>query len=233
MTQPTQDVGPELQQDLAQSINRLFNQKLSKDSMEKLQGQYKIPINCRAMGVPKVNSEIWSLLPQRNRQNDYNQQVQQQSIALTSNIVARMAETIFSPSEPLPMTIRENLLRMALDAEKVLGSLTQDIAQKRRVDIKPVLNQDVAGICSATIAPGEWLFGDNIAEQLKNSRATANVIRSSLQTSRRNFRYSPFGQRGTFKSNLNWKTPSQRGGYNPQHRGGFSQQYRGNFSQQY
>ncbi len=71
---------------------------------------------------------------------------------------------------------------MVIDSETVLGSLSQEIAQKRRLDIKPVLNKEVAGICTTPIAAGEWLFGENMTDQIKNSRSTANMIRSTTAT---------------------------------------------------
>jgi hypothetical protein len=99
LTQPVQELGPDLQNDVALSINRLYSQKVSKETLDNLKVKYKIPNNCKWMGVPKINSEIWPLLPQRNRQNDYNQQVNQQSIALTSTINAKIAEKLFTTTE--------------------------------------------------------------------------------------------------------------------------------------
>lgn len=110
---------------------------------------------------------------------------------------------------------------MTIDAQTVIGAVTQDICHKRRMEIKPVLNKEFSGICNLPIASGEWLFGENVTEQLKNSRATANVIRSTVRPFRSNFRFTPYSPRGNFQSNLNWRGP-------PQHlRGGFNQSFRG------
>ncbi len=88
----------------------------------------------------------------------------------------------------------------------------QDFNQKRRMDIKPILNKDFGGICTDSNPTTEWLFGDNLPEQLKNSRATANVVRSTMKSSMSGNRYAPYFARGQFKS-LNWRgTPHSRGG---------------------
>lgn len=99
LTQPTQEVGPDLQNDVAVSLNRLYSQKMTKASLDQMKEKYKIPSNCRGMSVPKVNGEIWPLLPQRIRQNDYNQQMQQHNIFLVSVIMAKVSEKIFTTSE--------------------------------------------------------------------------------------------------------------------------------------
>jgi hypothetical protein len=109
---------------------------------------------------------------------------------------------------------------MNLEALQIMGQLSQDLSQKRRFDIKPALNKEFAGICNQAITSGEWLFGNNISEQLKASRATSNVMRSTFtKNSFRGNRTAPYGNRPTtpFNRNLNWKAPSpqyRRGGFN-------------------
>ena len=114
---------------------------------------------------------------------------------------------------------RGEMLKMALDAQTMLGSMSQDLSHRRRQEIKPTLHKEFAGICSTSNeVSADWLFGDNVAEKLKNSRATANVIRNSVrpQISTIQKRYTPYNRPQTnYVKNLNFRNPSQqtRGGF--------------------
>lgn len=108
---------------------------------------------------------------------------------------------------------REETLKETLELCASLGTLSQGFTQKRRADVKQVLNAEFKGICSSKEEPSEWLFGDNISEKLKTSKATANLVRFTVRPTYRSPRYSPYG--GVARSSLNWKGPSQsRGGWN-------------------
>jgi hypothetical protein len=221
MSQPIVELGPELNKDLAESINRLFTNKQSKESFEKYKNEFKIPVNCKQMTVQKVNSEIWPLLPTSIRQADYNAQHQQQQLSMVSSAVAQIAEKLFM-SKVITTTDRQTMLKMSLEATAILGSLTQDINMNRRQKIKPSLNSEFSGICNQT-QTGEWLFGDNIAEQLKATKASSSLVKSSVvRSSFRGPRFTPYN---AYRSNLNWRSPS------PQVRGGTQfRGSRGNFN---
>ena len=94
-TEPIVEIGPDMQNDVANSIKRLFTNKMTKTSVDKFKEIYKLPGNCKLMGVPKVNQEIWPLLPPRIRQSDFSLQQQHQTISMTSVIIAKMAERLF------------------------------------------------------------------------------------------------------------------------------------------
>jgi hypothetical protein len=102
----------------------------------------------------------------------------------------------------------------------------QDINYKRRQDIKPLLNKDFSQICTETNQPTEWLFGDNISDQLKNSRVTANVMRSTIKSSMRGNRFTPYVSNYSRGRALNYRAPL------PFNRGGFPNQFnrRGNYN---
>ena len=129
-----------------------------------------------------------------------------------------MANVLFR----IPKSLKEELLKMSLEAASVLGNLMQDFNQKRKLEVKPFLNKDFVGICNEGNSSAEWLFGDNISEQLKNSKATANVVRSTLKSQGRGaVRFNPYQRQNqnNFRGNLNWRAPWGRGAYNRSFRG--------------
>lgn len=108
--------------------------------------------------------------------------------------------------------IQEEVLKESLELCATLGTLSQGFTAKRRADIKQVLNYEFKGICNDKAEASEWLFGDNLGEKLKTSKATANIVRSTVRSQYRPQRFNPYGTSGT--RNLNWKGPSlRRGGW--------------------
>jgi hypothetical protein len=99
MTQPVEELGPDINIEVSNSINRLFECQYSKDALDKLKVAYKLPSNCKALGVPKVNQEIWSSLGQRMKQSDYSYQLQHQKLSMVSTILAKSAEKLFTAKE--------------------------------------------------------------------------------------------------------------------------------------
>ncbi len=93
--QPVEEYGPDINGDVSNSVNKLFAVRYPKNNMDKIKDQYKIPNNCKSLRVPKVNKEIWHLLPQRTRQNDFSWQTMQHNVALASIISTKLAEKIF------------------------------------------------------------------------------------------------------------------------------------------
>jgi len=228
MSIPESDYGTEIQADVASSVSRLFQQRQPKESLDKIKAYAKIPSNCKALVTPKINTEIWSLLPQRVRQSDFHQyQTMQQQIGTASVLTAKIAEKLFSSNGSDWKDIRQDLLRTSLDTLTVLGNITQDINLRRKLDIKPNLNKDIASICSSSVA-SEWLFGENLAEQLKAAKTTSSVMKTTmLKQSYRGNRNVPYPT-GT----LNFRGPPRgRGGANfrsrgkPYHRRQFNQNH--------
>jgi len=121
--------------------------------------------------------------------------------------------------------LRADLLKLSLEALSSLGDVTQDITQTRKNEIRPTLSKEFQGICSSQNKPSEWLFGDNIADQLKASKATANVLKATIP--RPNFRHVPYNRGGGNRS-LNFRGAffRGRGGQNNQSRQFNSHQFR-------
>jgi len=50
--------------------NSLFEDTITKEIVDKASDDIKVPQNCKIWGVPKVNPEIWSLLPTQGKTSD-------------------------------------------------------------------------------------------------------------------------------------------------------------------
>ncbi len=132
----------------------------------------------------------------------------------------------------MPKSFKEEILKISLELNSVLGNTMQDFNQKRRSEIKPSLNKEFSGICAETNPATEWLFGDNLSDQLKSSRTTATAVRATIkQNFRGGQRFTPY-QSSSSKTSLNWRGPSRnRGAFNQ--RMGRGQYRRGNYQQKF
>jgi hypothetical protein len=151
ITQPATDLGPDINADIASSLTRLYIPESAKKLIEKVKDNYKIPQNCQAMGAPKVNAEIWQNLPQKAKSRDLSYQQQQQTLAIASVAVAKVAKIIYSAKSSMDSSTQTSILKQTLDASSALAMLHDDLNKKRKADIKPFMNQDIASICSTSI----------------------------------------------------------------------------------
>lgn len=54
-----EDLGPDINQQLADIINKLWSKKLSDTKLKEKTEKYRPPANCEKLIVPRVNAEIW------------------------------------------------------------------------------------------------------------------------------------------------------------------------------
>ncbi|OXA40125.1 hypothetical protein Fcan01_25127 [Folsomia candida] len=179
------DLGPEVSQNVAASIIKTVTLPLSKESKSKLRENIKTPSNCKEFVPPKINNEIMKLF---HRMLDW---------PIKSEIPKEVVSTV---------------VRLAIDTGNILGDQAQQLNSTRRFDLKKYLNPEYGGICSSQVEHSEWLFGKDLSENLKSSKATSNLIRNTA--ARRN-RFHPY-QRQNIRPNftpLNFNRPfrHQRG----------------------
>jgi len=219
-TQPAAEYGPAINSHVGTSVSRLYQNKQPKEKLDKLREEYRTPENCKLLCVPRVNQEIWSSLPAKVRHVDFGMQAQQQYVTTASVILTKLAEKLFTVNVSQLPTQRDDLLKSVLESLTVLGALSQEINQKRKLDMKPFLSKEISTICSNSEST-DLLFGDNLSEQVKLAKATNNLVRST-QPLRQGFkgnRFSPYKPRENVSTPLNWRGPPRRGG----NRGRFQQ----------
>jgi len=225
--QPKQEFGPDLQADVAASIKRFFTSRQPKETFDNYKTVNLVPLNCKELSVPKVNTEIWSTLSPKAKQIDYSHQLHQQKLSLAAVMSTKCTELIFSAGKKIEKDLRDRILRANLEVLAVLGDTMQDINQKRKNDIRPNLSHDIGSICSTSITT-DWLFGENITEQLKVARSTSNALKSTeLRSHFKGKRQVPYPTSSYGTQPLNFRGPPLlRGGgrqRRPFQKRGFSQ----------
>lgn len=205
--QPETELGEPIDPEVAKSITELFQTDKMKAIKEKVKDKFKIPSNCLSLSVPRVNQEIWSLLPAPVKQKDYSIQQHQQLISTASVALAKMTNTLFTTKEPMKQALKEELIRNCMEATSVLAIASEDMNKKRKLEMRPSLNKTYSNICVTSKSGGGFLFGDNVIEQIKATRNSSQLVRPAFpKTFGRG--YHNFQFRGR---NLNYYSPSNRG----------------------
>jgi len=204
--------GPPLMGVIAEGMTKAVSRSLSKETVEKITQQIKIPENCKEIGVTRVNPEIWNSLPNSARMNDLNYQKTQQTISQGLITLASVAQ-ILATSKDVSPTIKE-AMNCLKNGSNLLGLGFQEINSKRRMAMKPHLTHEYSGICSMKPMKSEFLYGDNLEEELKKSKATSELTRKVTVKTRPHYR-KPYS-RPSPSATLNFNRPSQ----NYQPRGG-------------
>ena len=97
--------------------------------------------------------------------------------------------------------------RKGLDALIFLMAASRELNNRRRELIKPGINKDYAHLCSSNIATTEFLFGDDLPQQVKEL-TELNRVANQLQASRGRSRARGRGFRGRGRGAF-----MQRGGH--------------------
>lgn len=176
--------GPSISANIAEAFDRTAQRSISKENMEKLKANLKIPDNCKSFTVPKVNSEIWQNLRTRSRIMDLKLQQNQAGLSTALSALAQISDEVAKSAKLMPKEAATKILKLSMDAGNLIGSQFFDLSARRRMEIKPFLNADYAGICNSSIKQSEWLFGENMSEALKASKTAASVMKTMNKTGR-------------------------------------------------
>jgi len=212
----TMSYGPPLMKGIAEGMAKTICRTLTKEAVEKLTEQVKIPDNCKEIGVPRVNPEIWNSLPAPARVNDLNLQKTQQTISYGLITLANVANILAQSTGASPVIL--GAMNCLKNGSNLLGMGFQEISSKRRSAMKPHMAQEYSGICAMKTVRSEFLFGDSLDEELKKSKATSELTRKVTNKTRPHYKkpYERLNQ-SNFNS-LNLNRPSQQ--YQNQNRGG-------------
>lgn len=222
------EFGADLQSNVADSFSKLATTVLPKEKFDEMKKKLLTPQNCKQLGVPRVNQEIWTVLSPRAKQVDYQSQQMQCILSSSTVALAQLAEKIMQNSKKLPTELSQDLLKLAVQAATFNSKLSQDINLKRKQDIKPCLSSDIMAVCNTPSTP-DFLFGDNVCETIKATKTAAAVMRPSI-VRRGNTR--PYYGR-PYSTYFSPRTPSlnfNRASF-PSYRGGPRQNYRSQYSQ--
>jgi len=131
---------------VSDGMQKAVSRVLPKEKMDLIIGQAKVPENCKAIGVPKVNPEIWNSLPSTARVNDLNLQKTQQSISYGLITMANIAATLAKAQTSNPTNVE--VMQHVKNGCTLLGMGFQEVNLRRRAAMRCHITPEYSGICS-------------------------------------------------------------------------------------
>ena len=163
--------GKPVMDDLVNILKVIFSTDISKADVDKKREEFiekfLFPKNCEILSVPKVNKEIWRLLPASARNSDIAIQKPQTLIAHAIVPIVRVVEVLIKADPQGDNEETNETVNRLMEAISMMAMANDDLNHVRRNSIKPNLNADFRSLCSSQNAVTDNLFGDNITDQLK------------------------------------------------------------------
>ena len=180
---------------LAEIATKRFSKLQNSQKIQELQVDYPVPKSCDGMRVPKVISEIWRSLAQRQhkhlRVRDLKITATRRSIVAESAAVLQLME-VFTQASEAPNGQQgvvktgfddaqlQKLFKIGLQILTLLGHANYELSLRRRESTRPLLKQDLAApLCGNHIPVIQSLFGDEFSRCLKEAKQVAQMGRDA------------------------------------------------------
>ena len=170
---------------LTDIANKRWGKKLAPEVLKTLPGRHGKLANCMSITNVKVNPEIWGQLNASKRTKDLLLSNTHQTLQRVAFITLQMADCLLNWKDPELDKI--SLVSNAVDSIALLGHVANDVTTFRREQIKPALREEYRQLCSADIAPGEWLFGEDLPKRLQEIKETCLAQEVAINSRGKNY----------------------------------------------
>lgn len=158
--------GEDLHKDIATRWAHILTNGLSKENKSELLKQYLPSENCVQMKAPILNLEIKAALSEINIKKDLFSQSKQNQISSCLAAIAKALNWAISSKDPQA----QDIIKPLSDAGRLMCDSHYRESQSRRYAIINTLNKQCRDIVKNTKLD-EHLFGANLAEHLRSSKA--------------------------------------------------------------
>ena len=153
--------------------------------------RHKHPLNLESISVPTMPKLIMkmpsfkdSVLARERKLYDVHH-----SVAKSSHIISTLADDLLLAEKNHSLIDTKAIVLKAFDALSFLSNASVNISNLRRLNIRPILNKDVQGLCDPTREVSNHLFGDDIEKRLKQERESARLASAATQPMPQSTRY--------------------------------------------
>ncbi|XP_053380651.1 uncharacterized protein LOC123546522 [Mercenaria mercenaria] len=183
----TPDKGEAVSNSLADLINTACTNQCQVDNIIE---KYKVPSNCQFMGAPRINEEIWDDLTKMKRVQTTDKSLRDiQNLVCTGMLpILELAKVLKTHISTLPL-----VKDLIADSITVLGQVQFMLSVRRRYLLRPSLKSRYSNICSIRTPITSYLFGDDIAKELKKCETSVKIGKYNYSTGYSRPRQSSFG----------------------------------------
>ncbi|XP_070186207.1 uncharacterized protein [Littorina saxatilis] len=186
---------------MADLIDKRFAKGLGEDKFAERIDLYPRPINCQKLQVPKVNTEVWKLLPVNAKKADLKLASIQRAVIKAATAVTSSTQALFKAQREKSMKDGKTgkaIVKANSDALAMLGHAGRELSLRRRYALRPHLPKHMIGLCSDSVPiSSQQLFGDNLSNSLKEAKELDRYAQSTgANVDRRGFNFKPWKNNG-------------------------------------
>ena len=180
-----EEVGPAISGQLAEVAHKYWADEAKKPAVvSKIMEGLKVPSNCTVLRVPVLNEAVARnrrILPFHKRADKRLSDIQK-SLTFATTAVLKMADEILTAStESRSLDLRQ-VMGYTVDSITLLGRAHKQISNERKERLKPVLNEDIRGLCDKDTTSSEYLFGENLVESMREAKENYRISNSIINT---------------------------------------------------
>ena len=144
----------------------------------------KVPCNCTVLRVPVLNEVVARnrrILPFHKRTDKRLSDIQK-SFTFATTAVLKMADEILTVStESRSLDLRQ-VMGYTVESITLLGRAHKQISNERKERLKPVLNEDIRDLCNKDTTSSEYLFRENLVENMREAKENYRISTSIINT---------------------------------------------------
>ena len=194
------NAGPAISGQLAEVAKRYWEEESRKSLVvSKIAERLLIPNNCEFVRVPKLNETVAQnrkILPYYKRVDRRVSNIQKSISLATSAILQISNEDLKCQKESEFSFDHKKVVSTAIDAISFMAKATHSLSTERRDRLKPVLNEEVRSLCDFEPTSFEYLFGENMNENLKLAKENYKLSQNSVSIKSRNKITGPSSRTG-------------------------------------
>lgn len=194
--------GGDVDTKLADMVNSVC---ITEGDTEKLIEKYPRPANCKYLTAPKIDSDIWQMLPKFIQNRDAGFQAFQKIIASGIVPLMKVAQLLVPKSKENNADLRPYIK----DAIISLGSSIFALSQKRRYLLRKVLPAKFVNLCNASQSVTEQLFGDEVQKKMRD---LADFEKCKRKTG---YHWQPYRRGARYITNFRGNFRNRAGNYGP------------------
>ena len=158
--------GDPIDGELSVIVNSLLTKGMADDKLQEKMNRIACPQNCEALTKVKVNQLIWDNLSANVRSQDLRMQKVQTSLIKGITGIVLATNKVHGCLDSIPEG--RDLIQSLSDSIAMLANANKQINMRRKEMIKPDLHDDYKHLCSSSIEPTSFLFGDELPKQVKD-----------------------------------------------------------------
>ena len=160
------ELGDPIDGELSVIVNSLLTKGMADDKLQEKMNRIACPQNCEALTKVKVKQLIWDNLSANVRSQHLRMQKVQTSLIKGITGVVLATNKVLGCLDSIPEG--RDLIQSLSDSIAMLANANKEINMRRKEMIKPDLHDDYKHLCSSSIEPSSFLFGDELPKQVKD-----------------------------------------------------------------